>query len=128
LTFKKSQSFGLNLKPGIVVGKETPFLIHLIGGIEYAKWKIKDHFNVRDQSDVVLRSNKGLMGLNVGVGMASIVSKGVSVGLNFTHTFYKKTNLKGDISRGRTFQDGGELKSNFKPKETRVMASITKYL
>jgi opacity protein-like surface antigen len=123
LKFKKSHSFGLNLKPGIVVGQETPFLIHLTCGIEYAQWKIHDSFEHK-----TFNSNKRLTGWNAGVGMAGMVSKGMSVGLNVTRTFYKKQSFKGTLPVMNGYPLGARLNNKIEPTETRVMASITKYL
>ncbi|EFX83547.1 hypothetical protein DAPPUDRAFT_100118 [Daphnia pulex] len=93
LKFKSSNFFGLHLQPGFVVGKETPVVFHLIGGVEFAKCK----FNISSTREDLATANrvvegntssKRLRGVSIGAGMSGMVSKGISLGLKFIHNRY----------------------------------------
>lgn len=110
LSAKRKHEFGAALRPGFVCGNA---LLYVKAGISSAKWQYRTHLN----TDVAANAERGStskhrLGFVPGVGVSFMASEHIVVGVEATHTMYKKQHHQVRLVRDGTKQEKGRIKSH----------------
>lgn len=110
LSAKRKHEFGAAIRPGFVCGNA---LLYVKAGISSAKWQYKSHLN----SDVAANATHGSthkhrLGFVPGVGVSFLASEHIVVGVEATHTMYKKQHHHVRLVADGTRQEKGRIKSH----------------
>lgn len=106
---KRKQEFGAAFHPGFVCGNA---LLYVKAGISSAKWEYRSAY--LNNNAVVARSStsKHRMGFVPGLGISFMASEHVMVGLQATHTMYKKQNAPVRAVAGGAVLEAGKIKTH----------------
>ncbi|OJX12242.1 MAG: hypothetical protein BGO77_03585 [Caedibacter sp. 37-49] len=106
---KRKNEFGAALRPGFVCGNA---LLYVKAGVSSAKWEYRSAWSQNAVVTERQNTSKHRIAFVPGIGVSMLVSEHVIVGVEATHTIYKKQSAPMRTANGRQITERGNIKTH----------------